>query len=318
MALNVSIQSDGRIGPKAGAWCLIPPQNAGVGDLVFKNSSGSVRIYGRGTANATTYDGYTFWGCIYGFVSGMAMIVAPDGAQAGSLTWGSYPSGAPYWSPGTVLMRNGKKTSYYAQMNTSTNQSYITSSGVSQPSDGLLTSAYHATPLTASSFAGSANAETKKRFGSWLEYIRQTLRVNGAPGTPFGAPIGPSGGTAPSGVKVHEFGRWMGMNYFSSTSYPAGNHCYKYKGSLGVDAEGTWWLPSMFELGELMIDEHLNKVNENSSVLSVGAGLSRWSCVLYSTSGAWIYNDYGMSSNPGLSDSYSYLVARPVTLLKLV
>jgi len=301
MALSVTgIDSNGRVTPK-GTNVLIPKESAGIGDLVFKSGS-SIRIYGRGTVSATTIDGYTLYGAIYGFVAGMAMIVAPNGGET-SAAWLSSGSSTvgPEYGAGTVLMRNGQKTSYYAQMNTNVNQSYITG-GSSAPYQ--LASAYQATSLTSSSFAGSASADVKARFGSWLEYIRQTLRVNGAPGTPFGA--------VATGVKVHEFGRWMTKQLVTThgSTAAAAYHCYNYN-----EGNGTWWLPSMFELGELMIDEHMNKVNENSAVLSVSAGSYRWSCVRFSSGLAWNYSGYGMSASAGFT--YGFTV-RPVTLLKLV
>ena len=102
----------------------------------------------------------------------------------------------------------------------------------------------------------------------------------------------------------------MGKTYFSSSSYPAGYHCYTYN-----EGGGKWWLPSMFELAQLMIDETLNKVNENSAILSVSAGAGRWSCVCNSSGYAWDYSDYGMSDGGGFGGS---LAVRPVTLLRLV
>ncbi|MCR5071958.1 MAG: hypothetical protein K6A62_08540 [Bacteroidales bacterium] len=301
MGLNVTgLDANGRITPK-GSNIVIPPESAGIGDLIFKNGS-TVKVIARGTASGTTISiggsSYTLYGCIYGFVNGEAMVVAPNAGET-SATWGSYPSGAPTYGEGTPLMRNGNRTSYYAQMNTATNQSYITGGGSAPVT---LASAYHATSLNASNFDGSASADIKKRYGTWWEYIRQTLRVNGAPGTPFGAVGG--------GCKVHEFGRWMGKTYFSSSSYPAGYHCYTYN-----EGGGTWWLPSMFELAELMIDEHLDKINENSGILSVSAGANRWSCVLFSSGLAWVYDYYGLSGHGGFGNSFT---VRPVTLLKLV
>ena len=306
MGLAVTgFDANGRITPK-GSNIVVPPQSAGIGDLIFKSGS-TVKVIARGTASGTTISiggsSYTLYGAIYGFVNGEAMVVAPNAAET-SKAWGSYPSGAPTYGAGTPLMRNGNRTDYYAQMNTATNQSYITG-GSSAPV--TLASAYQATSLTSSSFAGSASADIKKRYGTWWEYIRQTLRVNGAPGTPFGAVGG--------GCKVHEFGRWMGRTYFTSSSFPAGYYCYHdYPASLN-EADGTWWLPSMFELAELMIDEHLNKVNENSGILSVSAGATRWSCVCDSSSDAWYYSVYGMSVVRGFSSSST---VRPVTLLRLV
>jgi len=73
----------------------------------------------------------------------------------------------------------------------------------------------------------------------------------------------------------------------------------------------------MFELGELMIDEHLDKVNQNSASIfaTIDKGSYRWSCVRTSTGLAWTYSADGMS----ISDPVSYTFAvRPVTLLKLV
>lgn len=300
MGLNVTgLDSNGRITPK-GSNIVIPPESAGIGDLIYKSGS-TVKVIARGTASGTTISiggsSYTLYGCIYGFVNGEAMVVAPNAGET-SATWGSYPSGAPTYGDGTPMMRNGQRTSYYAQMNTATNQNHITNGGSAPVT---LASAYQATSLNASNFDSSASADIKKRYGTWWEYIRQTLRVNGAPGTPFGAVGG--------GCKVHEFGRWMGKTYFSSSSYPAGYHCYTYN-----EGGGKWWLPSMFELAQLMIDETLNKVNENSAILSVSAGVYRWSCVCVSSSGACSYGN-GLSSDAGFG--YSFTV-RPVTLLHLV
>ena len=301
MGLNVTgLDSNGRITPK-GSNIVIPPESAGIGDLIYKSGS-TVKVIARGTASGPTISiggpSYTLYGCIYGFVNGEAMVVAPNAGET-SATWGSYPSGAPTYGEGTPLMRNGQRTSYYTQMNTATNQNYITNGG----SDPVtLASAYQATSLNASNFDSSASADIKKRYGTWWEYIRQTLRVNGAPGTPFGAVGG--------GCKVHEFGRWMGKTYFSSSSYPAGYHCYTYN-----EGGGKWWLPSMFELAQLMIDETLNKVNENSAILSVSAGSNRWSCVLGSGGVAWHYDSVGVSSYYSFGSSFS---VRPVTLFKLI
>lgn len=301
MALSVSIGSDGRI--SRGTNVVIPPENAGVGDLIYGTRS-DFRVVGRGTANAGTIGGRALFGGIYGFVAGMAMVVAP--LEKGGLAWLSSGSSSvgptPTKSP---LMRNGKSHTY-AQMNTARNAGYITG-GSAQPSDGLLTSAYQATNLTASTYAASANAETKKRFGSWTEYIRQTLRVNGAPGTPFGITT--------TGVKVHEFGRWMTAQIEAThgSAAAAAHACY-----IHGEGNGAWWLPSMFELGELMIDEHLNKLNENNisgSWDDISAASSRWSCVRYSTGLAWLSDAVGVSNNLAFTLG---LAVRPVTLFKLV
>ena len=311
MALIVTgVDANGRVTPK-GTNVVIPPESAGIGDLIYKSSGGVAKVIGRGTASSSsiTISGtsYTLWGVIYGFVNGYAMVLAPK--EGGTKQWGSYPTGAPTWGGGTVLMRNGNKATY-AQMNTKQNANYIKGGSTSPVK---LTSAYQATALTGDTDfnALSATSDIKKHYGSWTEYIRQALRVNGAPGTPFGAVY--------DGCKVHEFGRWMGRTYFSnSTNFPtttAGGYCYAY-GNGG----GEWWLPSMFELGELMIDEHLDKVNENvkadnSYFDSVSAVAGRWSCVLFSSSHAWTYGYFGMSADLGFADTFA---VRPVTLFKLV
>lgn len=301
MALSIEkLDSNGRVYPR-GTNIVIPPESAGIGDLIYKSGS-TVKVIARGTASGTTISiggfSYTLYGCIYGFVNGEAMVVAPNAGET-SATWGSSPSDAPTYGVGTPLMRNGQRTSYYTQMNTATNQNHITN-GVS--AHVTLASAYQATSLNASNFDSSASADIKKRYGTWWEYIRQTLRVNGAPGTPFGAVGG--------GCKVHEFGRWMGKTYFSSSSYPAGYHCYNYN-----EGGGKWWLPSMFELAQLMIDETLNKVNENSAILSVSAGSNYWSCVLSSGGSAWYYSYSGLSNDLNFGASFT---VRPVTLFKLI
>ena len=231
------------------------------------------------------------------------MIIDP--AEKGGLAWTSLNS--PTLGPThtkSPLMRNGLRHTY-AQMNTARNAGYIyyaTASGA----PAQLASAYRATTLQASTFVSDASDDVKKRFATWTEYIRQTLRVNGAPGTPFGM--------TDTGVKVHEFGRYMGRLAYAAglDDYPAFKSCYEHG-----EGGGTWWLPSMFELGELMIDEHLNKLNQNSSSVfgSISAASIRWSCVRVSTSLAWTYNNLGLSDYYGFS--YTFAV-RPVTLLKLV
>ncbi len=318
MALTITgFDTNGRIAPK-GVNVVIPPESAGIGDLVYKqtsvfpiaanNTPEYFKIIGRGTANASVITinnvSYTVYGAIYGFVAGMAMVIAPG--EKGGMRWCAADSSSlgPTHTK-TPLMRNGKSHTY-AQMNTAGNASYITSGSATQPTDGLLSSAYQATPLTQSTFLSTANAETLARFGSWKEYIRQTLRVNGVPGTPFGM-------TSP-GVKVHEFGRWMGKqaNANGLASYPAFQACYNHN-----EGNGIWWLPSMFELAELMIDDHLDKINQNASGVfaSIAKGSNGWSCCRYSGTSAWAYRSYGMSR--GNNFSYTFAV-RPVTLLRLL
>ena len=294
MALTIEkLDSNGRVYPQ-GTDIVIPAAGAGIGDLIYKSGS-SVKVIACGTASGSsiTIDGatYTLYGAIYGFVNGEAMVVAPN--DLGSMTWGAYNDGMPIVLPGSVLMRNGVKTSYYAQMNTERNRGYI-SGGSGYPE--ILQSAYQACG-SESGFSGTP------QHGTFTEYIRQTLRVNGAPGSPFGA--------VATNVKVHEFGRWMakkfGPNQSSGTAMRA---CYDYN-----EGGGTWWLPSMFELGELMIDEHLNRVNSNGVMGSISTGSNRWSCVLASGGYALFYNGLGMSYNNSFGNS---LTVRPVTLFKLI
>lgn len=321
MALGVTrLDANGRVTPK-GTDVIIPMQGAGIGDIVFcksgadPNTPSNLLVVGRGTNSATSAtlndNTYYRYGVIYGFVAGMAMVISDVADQ--SLYWATsgtptLPSGTPQYGGGTCLMRNGKKATY-VQMNTARNAGYITKSDVSQPTDGLLTSAYQSTPLTAATFTSAANAETKLRFGSWTEYIRQTLRVNGAPGSCFGA--------VADGVKVHEFGRWMTKKLHgqSTTAFPAANHCATYAVANTGDAAGNWWLPSMFELAELMIDDHYSLVNEGL-INDISNSSYRWSCVRGSATIAWYYYHLGMSNLYGVAD-YQFAV-RPVTLLKLV
>lgn len=314
MALSVSgFDANGRITPK-GTNVVIPPESAGIGDLVYKSGS-TIKVIGRGTASAASISiggsTYTLYSCIYGFTNGFAMIVAPNGAET-TAYWATsnsptLPAGTPAYGGGTVLMRNGKRSTY-AQMNTArqmASDSYRGTAG----SNVHPTAAYDGGVMTESSFNSNTN-NVKDIYGTWKEYLMQTLRVNGAPGTPFGAAVA-------GDVKVHEFGRWMTRKlYAQSTSvFPAAKACYEYTGALGTDAAGTWWLPSMYELAELMIDAHLNKVNENSSLLSVSVSAARWSCVRLSAGNAWAYSVNGVSYSAGFA-GYQ-LAVRPVTLLKL-
>ena len=294
MALSITgLDTNGRVAPK-GTDIIIPPAGAGIGDLIYKSGSSFI-VIGCGTASASTISkngtSYSLYGSIYGFANGEAMVVAPN--DLGSMTWGSYIDGMPIVSPGSVLMRNGVKTSYYAQMHTATNRSYI-SGGSGYPE--VLSSAYQACGAE-SGFTGTPQHNT------FTEYIRQTLRVNGAPGSPFGA--------VAANVKVHEFGRWMAKKYAPSlASRTAMRSCYDYNGG-----GGTWWLPSMYELAELMIDEHLARVNSNGVISYISPSSNRWSCVLGSSGDAWDYDGDGLSSAGGFGGSF---VVRPVTLFRLI
>ena len=298
MALSVSVGSDGRI--SKGTNVVSPKENAGIGDLVYGSRADHI-IVARGTGDGSNVSGKSLYCCIYGFVNGEAMIVAPDYETPGK-PWGSTSSipSSVMLGAGNIRMRNGLPTDYYAQMNTSqqaSNDAYRGTAG----SNVHPTAAYNGGVMTESTFNLSAAA--KAIYGTWWNYLRQTLRVNGAPGTIFGM----TGG----GCKVHEFGRWMGRTYgASSASGTAMRDCYDYK-----EGGGTWWLPSMFEVGVLMIDEHLDLVNQNTAVMpAVDKGSHRWSCCLNDSSAAWYYRGYGMSYYYSLSYSFT---ARPVSLLTL-
>lgn len=314
MALSVTgiDPATGRVVPK-GTNVLIPKENAGIGDLVYKNGA-NIRIIGRGTANAASIAiggvTYSLYGVIYGFVAGMAMVAAPGETAAYWAASGVSCTVGPEYGGSTPLMRNGRKHTY-AQMNTAQNANYI-KGGSSAPV--TLASAYQATSLTGDSDfnALAASNEVKNKYGSWTEYIRQTLRVNGAPGTPFGATYTNNGNV----VKAHEFGRWMTRKVYTTltpANFPAIKYCYEYG-----EGGGTWWLPSMFELAELMIDEHLSKVRQNAGIITdVSPDAYRWSCVRSSSGDAWNYSYSGMSTNGYGFSNYQFTV-RPVTLLKLV
>ena len=324
MPLSVSIGTNGRI--SRGTNVIIPPENAGIGDIVFCKSGyaptapSNLLVVGRGTnsTNSATLNSATYYryGVIYGFVAGMAMILADTDGSGNSAETSKYyatsgypsVSDLPIYGGGSCLMRNGKKATY-VQMNTAQQQvsdSYRGTAGSAiHP-----TAAYNGDVMTEATFNGST--EAKKIYGTWTEYLRQTLRVNGAPGTPFGAIY-----SGTNNAKVHEFGRWMTktLHARSTSLFPAANYCSTFKVNNTGDVAGNWWLPSMFELGEMLIDSHYGLVNEGL-INDISTGSYRWSCVLFSGSLAWVYYNYGMSNGYGISD-YQFTV-RPVTLLKLV
>ena len=312
--MSISIDSAGRV-VTGRTNVIVPPENAGVGDLVYKKTSlltdkaanndpSNFKVVGRGTADAATVTvdsvGYTLYGGIYSFVNGESMIIAPE--EKGGKAWTTLSSSSLGLTHSkNPLMRNGV-SHYYSQMNTKVNSENIKGGSSAATT---LESAYQSTSLTADTFVSGATDEIKARYGTWTEYIRQTLRVQGVPGTPFGM-------TA-TGVKVHEFGRYMGHLAYDAglDDYPAFKECYNHG-----EGDGTWWLPSMFELGELMIDEHLDLVTANNNTGWTDVSTSnRWSCVRLSTTTAWSYNGAGMSSDARFSGTF---VVRPVTLLRLV
>ena len=75
MSLNVTVGTNGRI--SGGTNVIIPNENAGVGDIVIMNSSRDIKIIGWGTYSSSGLpSGYVAYGVIYGFVNGMARVVA--------------------------------------------------------------------------------------------------------------------------------------------------------------------------------------------------------------------------------------------------
>lgn len=166
--------------------------------------------------------------------------------------------------------------------------------------------------MSYSTFTGTSGSEARALYGSGLagykNYLAQVLRVNGAPGTCFGAMA--------SGIKVHEFGRYMMSLAVAAgiDNYPAFEECYNYTVSGTGDIAGNWWLSSMFELGEQFIDAHFAPVNEGL-INDLNFASHRWSCVRCDSGTAWGSDNRGMSGNAGFA--YEFAV-RPVTLLRLV
>ena len=320
MALTITgVDANGRVTPK-GTNVIIPMQSAGIGDIVFCKSGGdphdpsNLLVVGRGTSSASvaTLNSLTYYryGTIYGFVNGFAMIVA-DRADVGK-AWTSLSSSqlGPEYGWGKILLRNGKGSDHvYAAMNL---QRTYDLNGNYDGSDLHPGHAWTGGLMSYSTFSGSTGAAARALYGEGLagykNYLTQVMRVNGAPGTCFGA--------VAANVKVHEFGRYMMSLAVAAgiSNYPAFKECYDYTVSGTGDAAGNWWLPSMFEMGELMIDAHLNLVNEGL-INDVDFASYRWSCVRYDSGVAWFYYYAGMSAHAGFG--YEFAV-RPVTLLKLV
>lgn len=86
-------------------------------------------------------------------------------------------------------------------------------------------------------------------------------------------------------------------------AYPAANYAYTYtKGVDGFEA-GKWWLPSMYELSELMYGIKGDNTDPVSVALrkcgydTISTVSSRWSCCRNSVNTAWYYFNYGTSNN---------------------
>ena len=384
MALSVTgTDANGRVttgtAVSVSAGRLIPPENAGVGDIVYckqnadpkeleqiEEPSGSgikryrpknLKIIGWGTVSnsnnitiGSSNDTYVCYGVIYGFVNGMARIAA---LSETGLRWAMYGPGTDTTAPTTSggdgtnptvsrttaiatggLMRNGK-TATYAGMNLSSlmQNSYAgtVSSNLLHPSAAWDTSVMWSKSVfenttTYPDASYTYLAEARQIYGTWENYVRQTMAVQGAPGTVFGF--------HDSGVKIHEQGRYntslLGIygpvsGAYASTYpgdsldnniwYPAANYCYNYAVS-GVSESGkhNWWLPSMHELYDLMTDEHWRKVN-TCGTTTLNNRADRWSSVRYGSSYAWYFSGYGFSYNSYFRSAFT---SRPVSLLQIV
>ena len=335
-----------------GTAVVIPPANAGVGDIIYCKSgadpqdASNLKVIGHGTvsnANNLTIDGNTYiaYGVIYGFVNGYARVTALTEAskkfvEGVSLTVSSslYPKCAYDLASSTVsgsvnAMRNGKKA-YYVSMNLNSimQNSYTGANTIIHPNAAWGAAEVMSKANFDALTAGNGNA--KDLYGTWENYLKQTLAVSN-PGSCFMATDGDR--------KPHELGKWntyllgrystsnpdknvstqTGTGDFSQDGvyYPAAQYCYEYavSGTGETSAKHNWWLPSMNELKDLMMDAHWKKVN-TCGATTLGNRSDRWSSVRYSTVGFWYYDAYGFC----LDHRYVYvsLTARPVTLLKLV
>lgn len=339
MAFNVTglDPTTGRVLPK-GTNVIIPPQSAGWGDVVLMNSNRDIRIVGWGTYNASSLpSGFVAYGVIYGFINGMAMVVALEErllrwAMAGPSSDSGAPtssgSSEPTVSRTTATITGGKmrngNTHLYAGMNLNSllQNSYSGENTILHPSAAWDVNAVMSRANFDALTISASNA--KGLYGTYENYVRQTLAINGAPGTVFGF--------HDSGIKVHEQGKintlqlgiyGPGSGTYASEYpgaldgniwYPAANYCYNYKVSGAGDVAGNWWLHSMFELTELMADAHWSKVN-TCGATTLSNRVIRWCSILRSGTSAWCYAASGHSDR---NDLRYALRARPVTLLKLV
>ena len=118
--MSISIDTNGRV-VTGRTNVIIPPENAGVGDIILKNSNGDVKIVGWGTYSSTGLpSGFKAYGVIYGFVNGMARVVALE-EEARRWTMAASDTGSPSSSgsdnvnggydvqPSTVVWRRVQK-----------------------------------------------------------------------------------------------------------------------------------------------------------------------------------------------------------------
>lgn len=336
MALTVTgVDANGRVTPK-GTNVIIPPESAGIGDIVLMNASRDVKIVGWGTySSGSLPSGYVAYGVIYGFVNGMARIVAlsetsrrwtmaasDSGSESSSGSdnvSGGYPVAGSTVGGGNNAMRNGKKTTYVGMnLNSLMQNNYTGGNTILHPSAAWGAEQIMSKANFDALSAGGGNAKTL--YGTWENYVRQTMAIRN-PGSCFAA--------HDSDHKIHEQGKWntylLGQytksNPDSNTQggtacwYPAANYCYNYYVSgTGETADShNWWLPSMDELLDLMIDDHWKKVNTcGATTLSNRA--YRWSSIRNSATSAWTCSGNGFCYDSYVRNAFT---ARAVSLLKI-
>ena len=314
---------------------IIPNANAGIGDVVLLDSSRNIKIVACGTYSSSGLpSGYTAYGVIFGFVNGMARIVAMSEA---SYRWGMLASdtGNPQSSGSTDVncgypvagstvggsknrMRNGQPATTYVGMNLNSlmQNSYTGGNTIVHPAAAWDASQVMSKANFDALTAGGDNAKTL--YGTWENYLRQTLAIRN-PGSCFAA--------HDTDHKVHEQGKWntfllgqhTAANPDPNTSgsgacwYPAANYCFNYyvSGCGEAAANHNWWLPSMDELLDLMCDAHWNRVRLSTSL---GNRAIRWSSLRYSATFAWYCAIGGFSYYNYVRNAFT---ARAVTLLKI-
>lgn len=337
----------GRVIPK-GTNVIIPPGSAGIGDIVFCKSgadphvASNLRVIGWGTTSETniTISGVTYvpYGVIYGFVNGMARVVALDevsrrwtmaasdsGSEAASgdtIVSGGYPVSETTVGDRNNVMRNGIKTSVVGMnINSLMKNTYagVNTNVHPNTADTWSTTGIMKKSLFDNLPASGGNAKTL--YGTWENYVRQVMAVRN-PGSCFTA--------HDSEHKVHEQGKWntylLGQYTKASPDanaqggtpcwYPAANYCYNFyvSGTSETASSHNWWLPSMDEMLDLMTDAHWDKVN-TCGATTLSNRTTRWSSVRASDKNAWFFYESGFCNNHVVQEAQT---VRPVTLLKLV
>lgn len=347
--MSISIGTDGRVvtGKKN---VVVPPECAGVGDIVFLDSNRNMYIIACGTYNSSTIasaigSGYAIYGVIFGFINGMARVMSKSPysrkfTEGVSFTTSS--SVAPICAQdiagsvvpaGGLSMRNGVKTPYYTAMDV---DKLMASTTPASTSPALHPSACYGTGTIYSKAAFDAlvagNGNAKDVYTTYRNYMCQTIAVRGS-GSPFMA--------HDSNHKFFEQGKWntylLGRYttsdpdtnisaYGSQTAdissgayYPAAQSCFNhYEAGCGeVATDHNWWLPTMDELFDIVSNG--TKITE-SGALTVSSILSTHlhSCIMgnQANTSLWFAHSFGMSSfeRRGV---YTAMRAWPVTLIKL-